>query len=125
MTTWTANQLARIEAADQLAVQPARADGTLRAPVPIWVVRDGEDLYIRSYRGQEGAWYRAASAQRRGRIASGGVEADVTFAAVPDADVNDRVDAAYRAKYRRFGGAYVDPMVAPVARDTTLRILPR
>jgi hypothetical protein len=50
MTTWTGDQLARISAADNLNIQPARGDGTLRDPVPIWVVRDGEDLYVRSSR---------------------------------------------------------------------------
>ncbi|MER6141844.1 hypothetical protein ABT174_17540 [Streptomyces sparsogenes] len=38
-------------------------------------------------------------------------------------DELDRIDAAYRVKYGRCGGAYVDPMVA--SRATTLRLVPR
>ena len=125
MTTWTDDQLHRVGAAEELTIQPARADGTLRTPIPIWVVRDGDDLYVRSYKGDGSAWYRAAAARPQGHVSAGGVDADVTFTAVPDTDVNDRIDAAYRAKYQRYGAAYVDPMVAPTARAATLRLLPR
>jgi hypothetical protein len=37
--------------------------------------------------------------------------------------VNDAVDDAYRAKYRRYP-SYVEPMVRPVARATTLELVP-
>ena len=59
-----------------------------------------------------------------GRIQAGGVDKDVTFA---DADhgLDDQIDAAYRAKYRRHRGAYVAPMVAPEARATTIKLVPR
>jgi len=52
------------------------------------------------------------------------VDKDVTFA---DADhgLDDQIDAAYRAKYRRHRGAYVAPMVAPEARATTIKLVPR
>ncbi|WP_340378231.1 DUF2255 family protein [Streptomyces sp. SS7] len=122
MTDRTDDELARIAEADELEMAPLRRDGTLRPPVPIWVVRDGDDLYIRSFRGERGDWSRTAVATRAGHVRSGGVDKDVTFAAVPDPGTNDRMDAAYRSKYGRFGGAYVNPMVA--ARATTLRLLP-
>jgi hypothetical protein len=123
MTTWTSDELGRIGAAEELEMAPLRRDGTLRRPVPVWVVRDGDDLYVRSFRGTAGAWWRTARATHEGHIRSGGVEKDVTFADVPDDGTNDRVDAAYRAKYGRYGSAYVDPMVA--SRATTLRLVPR
>ncbi|MEU5645245.1 DUF2255 family protein [Streptomyces milbemycinicus] len=123
MTTWTSEELDRIGHADELEMAPLRRDGTLRVPVPIWVVRDGDDLYVRSFRGTDGGWWRTARTTHGGHVRSGGVDKDVTFAEVADPETNDRVDAAYRSKYSRFGGAYVDPMVA--ARATTLRLLPR
>jgi citrate synthase len=46
---------------------------------------------------------------------------DVTFVAETDDDINDQIDAAYRTKCRRHGGRYVDPMVAPTARATTIK----
>jgi Uncharacterized protein conserved in bacteria (DUF2255) len=36
-----------------------------------------------------------------------------------------RLDAAYRATYRRYSGTYVDPMVTPEARATTIKLVPR
>ncbi|MGW1675011.1 DUF2255 family protein [Streptomyces sp. NPDC002324] len=123
MTTWTNDELTRIGHAEELRMAPSRGDGTPRTPVPIWVVRDGDDLYVRSFRGSAGAWYRAARASHEGRIRSGGVDKDVTLVEVTDPGVNDRIDAAYRTKYGRYGASYVDPMVA--SRDTTLKLVPR
>jgi hypothetical protein len=120
---WTEDELARIGAADELEVAPARADGSTRRPLPIWVVRVGDDLYVRSWRGEAGAWYRAARARRQGHVSSGGVERDVEFVDADDS-VNDAVDAAYRDKYARYHG-YVEPMVSAQARATTLRLAPR
>jgi len=34
----------------------------------------------------------------------------------------DAIDAAYRGKYGRYGRSYLDPMLAPTARATTLRL---
>ena len=35
------------------------------------------------------------------------------------------VDQAYRAKYGRYAGSYLDPMLTDRATATTLRLLPR
>jgi len=123
MSTWTKDQLDKIGNADELRLATARPDGSLRRPVTIWVVRHGDDLYIRSYRGTGGSWFRRARERREGRIQAGGVDKHVTLA---DADHNldDQIDAAYRAKYRRHGGTYVDPMVAPQAQATTIKLVP-
>ena len=50
---------------------------------------------------------------------------DVAFVTESDKDINDRIDATYRTKYRHHGGRYVDPMVAPPARAATIRLVPR
>ncbi|WRZ55003.1 DUF2255 family protein [Streptomyces sp. NBC_01314] len=123
MTTWTSDELDRIAGADELEVAPLRRDGTLRRPVPIWVVREGDALYVRSFRGTDGGWWRTARTLHQGHIRSGGVDKDVTFADVADSQINDRIDTAYRTKYGRFGDAYINPLVA--ARPTTLKLVPR
>ena len=122
-TGWTRDELARVGDAEELTVQPLLADGRIGKPVPIWVVRTGDELYVLSFRGDEGAWYRAAKARRQGHISAGGVERDVEFAEADDA-VNDAVDAGYRDKYARYP-SYVQPMVTAQARATTLRLVPR
>lgn len=125
MSGWTSEELDRIAAADELQLVPRRRDGTLRNPVTIWVVRVGDDLYVRSYRGRSGAWFRAALVRHEGRIRAGGIEKDVTFVEETDPAVNDQIDAAYRAKYHRYGATYVPPMLSPQARAATLKLVPR
>jgi hypothetical protein len=124
MTAWSSDELERVGTAEELEVQPRRSDG-LRRPTTIWVVRDGEDLYVRSFRGPTGHWYQDARAGREGHIRCDGVDKDVRFAEEADTAVNTRIDAAYQAKYGRYGASYVGPMVAPAARTTTLKLLPR
>ena len=125
MTTWTHEELRKVEAAEELELASIRRDGTVGSPVTIWVVRVGDDLYVRSWKGRDGAWFRGTQVRHEGHIEAGGVGKDVTFVAEADNDVNDRIDAGYRTKYRRHGERYVDPMVDPTARATTIRLLPR
>ena len=89
----------------------------------IWVVRVGDDLYVRSYKGRDGAWFRAVQARHDGHIRADGVEKDVDFVKVTDLGVNDQIDVAYRTKYHRYS-SYVPPMISPQARATTLRLMP-
>jgi hypothetical protein len=44
-----------------------------------------------------------------------------------DADhaINDEVDAAYRAKYRRYAGSILNSVLTPQARATTIKLVPR
>jgi hypothetical protein len=121
--TWSTDDLDRIGAADELRIAPRGMDGTLRRTVPIWVVRVGDELYVRAWRGDAGRWYRAANTSGEAQVSAGGVSKVVALLAAGD-EVNDAVDAAYREKYGRCTG-YVEPMVAPQARATTLRLVPR
>ena len=91
---WTENELRRIGDAEELEIAPVRR-GTGRASRPIWVVRYGDDLYVRAAYVEASGWHRIARASGQARISAGGVEKDVT---VQDADpgVLDAVDAAYR-----------------------------
>jgi hypothetical protein len=77
--TWSPNELEAIGAAKGLSVAPRRPDGTLRPYTTIWVVRVGDELYVRSYRDPSGSWYRAAVSADTGRIRAGGVERHVSF----------------------------------------------
>ena len=124
VTHWTPDQLDRIGSAEELEIATARSDGSLHHWVSIWVVRVDDDLYVRSYRGADGAWYRQATQHAQGRIRAGGLERDVTVDR-PDDTVRPAVDDAYRAKYARYGAAYLQPMLAPGATAATLRLTPR
>jgi hypothetical protein len=124
VTEWTADELARIARSGELQVASRRSDGSLRPFVTIWVVRSGDDLYVRSAYGPEAGWFRRAKASGDGRIRAGGVERDVAFQeAGPDVDAG--VDAAYHAKYDRHGPSIVGTVVSPEAARLTMRLLPR
>ena len=112
MTGWTSDELSKIEGADELEIASLRRDGQLRHATTIWVVRLGDDLYVRSVNGRASAWFRGTQVRHEGRIRAGGVEKDVTFAHA-DHDIDDEIDAAYRTKYRRYSARIVDSVGVP------------
>ena len=121
---WTPDDLDRIGNAEELQVASRRRDGTLRPYVTIWVVRSGDDLYVRSAYGADNPWFRRARASGAGRIRAGGVERDVTFAdASADAHADIDIDRAYHAKYDRHGPAIVGTVVGEAAARNTLRLV--
>ena len=125
MTGWTHNDLERIGMADELQLMSVKKNGTPRKPVTIWVVRVGDDLYVRAYRGREGAWFRHTQLRQEGHIVAGGMKKDATFVDVSDDEaLNNEIDAAYQSKYQRYGATYVNPMIAPLARAATLQLVP-
>ena len=95
MRDWTAEELDTIGAADELEIAALRPDGTLRPATTIWVVRVGDDLYVRSYRGRAGHWFRSVPRRPEGRIRA------------------------------RCANSHVDPMVSPDATAATLQLIPR
>lgn len=124
MTSWTNDELDRIGNAEELEIASLRQDGTLRTPRTIWVVRVGDDLYVRSVNGRSSDWFRGVQTRHEGRIWAGGVEKDVRFVSETDPDINDQVDAAYRTKYGRYP-QYVAPMLTAEVRATTIKLVPR
>ncbi len=124
MPAWTDNELRRISDAEQLEIAPLRRDGTRRASRPIWVVRAGDDLYVRAAYVEASGWHRIARASGQARISAGGVDKDVTVEDA-DSDVLDAVDAAYREKYGRRYESIVDSITDTDHRATTLRLMPR
>jgi hypothetical protein len=123
MNAWTSDELNRIGTAEELQIASLRSDGTLRKPVTIWVVRLGDDLYVRSVNGRISAWFRGVQARHEGRIEAGGIDKEVTFVEA-DPDINDQIDAAYRTKYRHYPSS-VDHINSPTARIATIKLLPR
>ncbi len=123
MTAWTSNEITKIGTAEELQIASLRRDGTLHKPVTIWVVRLGDDLYVRSVNGRTGAWFRGAQVRHEGHIRAGGVEKDVTFVEEADPEINHQIDAAYRTKYRRYGERIVGSIVSPGARAATIKLV--
>jgi hypothetical protein len=124
MSEWTSDELKRVGGAEEVQITSRRRDGTLRNPVTVWVARDGDSLYLRSVQGPTGAWFRAAEESHEGRIRAGGIEKDITFVD-PGRDLDEKVDAAYRAKYKRYAGSILNSILTPQARSATVKLVPR
>ena len=122
MGAWTEDELKRIASTDDLHISPFREDGvTQGTPTWIWSVVVDNELYVRPYNGSSSRWYKAAMAQKAGRIIAAAITKEVDFEAVEGA-INDRIDDAYRAKYK--GSSYLLPMIGARARSATVRITP-
>jgi hypothetical protein len=124
IAAWTQDELGKIGAAEELHLATRRADETLRQSVTMWVVRHGEELYVRSVKGRAGPWFRGTQDRHEGRIRAGGVEKDVSFVDAEPA-VYDGLDAAYQAKYRGPNAQFVPSVLTAEARASTLRLVPR
>ena len=122
MAAWAKDELGAIATADDLHIAPLRDDGaTYGTPTWIWSVAVDDELYVRAYNGRDSRWYQAAVRQRTGRIIAAGLTKEVTFAPV-EGPINDRIDDAYRAKYR--GSPYLGPMIRAEARAATVKLVP-
>ena len=121
MGAWTEAELADIAGANELLIAPERGDGTLQRSRIVWVVRHGDDVYLRSVNGPGGAWFRGLRVRHAGHVSAGAVDADVVF---EDADhgLDDAIDEEYRRKYGRSSTA-VDRITSLDARSTTVRFM--
>jgi hypothetical protein len=124
VTAWSRDDLERIGDAEELQLASCRADGTLRPYVTMWVVGAAGSLYVRSAYGPDNPWYRRAVASGTGRIRAGGLERDVAFGQA-SADVQADVDAAYHAKYDRYGARIVGSVTGPGTYQLTIRLVPQ
>ncbi len=121
-TTWSLDELECVDRAAELLIATRRAEGTLRRWVPIWVVCDQEQVFVRTWYRRDTGWFGHALRSGRGRIRVPGLEVDVTVV-----DLGGRgeeragVDIAYRTKYG--SGASVDHMVTDEAAATTLQLI--
>jgi len=125
--TWTDDELRRVGAATELQIATRRDDGSLRPYITIWTVRAGDHLYVRSAYGADNPWFRRATASGSGRIRAGGIERDVTLTPVSELDgaAQAAVDAAYHAKYDRYGPQIVGTVTGVHAAPVTLRLVPQ
>jgi hypothetical protein len=125
MITWTKDELSKIGGTEELQLSSLRREGTLGKPVTIWVVRLGDDLYVRPVNGRTGTWFRGTQVRHEGHIQAGGVDKDVSFLEEADPEINAQIDDAYRAKYRRYSANIVNSVLTPQARSATIKLTPR
>jgi hypothetical protein len=124
MTSWTNDELNTIGEAEELQIASLRRDDSLRKPRIIWVVRVGNDLYVRSVNGRTSDWFRGVQTRYEGHIYAGGIAKDVTFMEESDSQINDHIDAAYITKYHRYA-SIAKSMTKPTVRAATIKLMPR
>jgi hypothetical protein len=99
----------------------SRPDGPVHSAI-IWVVVDGEDVFIRSWLGARARWYREAVANPAVTIVTGDRRLPAVAANATDPDSIRRCSNGFLTKYRKSKSA--QSMVAEDILDTTLRLEP-
>jgi len=113
--------LARLAAAEEIEIETQAPGGPAHRTI-VWVVVDGTETFIRSYRGANARWYREAVANPAVAVHVGGRRLAASAISATDPDANERASNGFKVKYA------TDPatpaMVAPGVLDTTLRLEP-
>jgi hypothetical protein len=118
--TWDPDTAAELAQAREVEVV-VPAPGSPAARTPIWIVAVDGDLYVRSWKGDSGHWYRRARRHHIGSIATAGREHPVRFVPVTGApDLDAQIDQAYLNKYG--SSPYAKEMTRPPAGGTTMRL---
>jgi len=120
--TWSTADARTIASPQEVQVVTQRRDGSLRKPMTIWIVGDGDRVFIRSTNGRTADWFRGAIATGSGQILTRGAAHAVRFIEADDSDLT-AVDAAYRKKYGQYA-SIVDHLTEDGPRSATLRVHP-
>lgn len=118
--TFPKTTLALLDRTGEVDVETRSPRGSTHA-VPIWLVVDGDDVFIRAVRGPTSRWYRELVAGP-GAIVVKGQRIPVRAIAAADGDSVKRASDGYRKKYRK--GGSLDSMLVPPVLPTTLRLEP-
>jgi hypothetical protein len=123
MSLWVKEEVERIANTDDFHIAPFREDGvTYGTPTWIWSVVVHNEVYVRPYNGVASRWYKAAMAQKAGRIIAAGITKEVNFEP-GEGSMNSEIDEAYRAKYKN--SPYLQAMISSRASKATVKISPR
>jgi hypothetical protein len=114
----SARQLAEAGEIDIVVPAPGRPE----VRTPIWIVAVDDDLYVRSWKGEAGIWFRRAHRYGTGSIVAAGHRHEVRFSTADEPGLNARIDDAYRSKYGK--SSYTQAMTRPPATATTTRLDP-
>ena len=107
----------------EVRVETTRPDGTLRRRI-IWIVVDGSEVFVRSWRGDRGYWYQAAL-DRPDEVALQLAGRRIPVRAVPATDEESitRCSAGLEAKYS--DDPALRSMIQTSVLPHTLRLEPR
>jgi hypothetical protein len=110
----------RLDRVREVDIETRSPEGKVHS-VPIWVVVDGDDVFVRTYRGKTSRWYRELLAGP-GALVIDGNRLPVRAMPAGDAESVKRASAGYRKKYSK--GGSLDAMLLRSVLPTTLRLEP-
>jgi hypothetical protein len=120
MSSFDADTLSALRELREVGI---RTDRHSKSAVVVWVVVADDGVFVRSFRGATGRWYRELAGGGPATLEFGGRRLAVQ--AVPANDTA-AVEHASREYLRKYGpGPYSTAMVQPEVVATTLRLEPR
>ena len=105
----------------EVRIERSRQGGPVHSAI-IWIVVDGEEVFVRSWLGERGRWYREARAHPEVAIRAGEQRIAATAVVATDADSVRRCSAGFQAKYPKSKSTPM--MLADDILGTTLRLDP-
>jgi len=106
--------------AEEVTIETTSSSGVLHRTM-IWVVEDGEDVFVRSVNGDGARWYREAVDHPDVGFDVGGTRIAAHVVAAADPGSVARCSAALRVKYA--SDPALRSMLRPHTHATTLRVL--
>lgn len=119
--SFSGDDLARLRTAEEVDIETQPPEGPAHRTT-IWLVVDGDEVFIRSVRGKAGRWYREATANPAVAVHVDGRRLPATAIPATDPDSIERTTAAVRRKYVGIEG--FESMQNPEIFDATLRLEP-
>ena len=120
MTSFDADTLGALRELREVGL---RTDRHPQSAVVIWVVVADDGVFVRSFRGAKGRWYRDLAGGGPATLEFGGRRLAVQAVPAIDAAANEHVSREFMRKYGP--GPYATAMVQPEVVATTLRLDPR
>ena len=114
--------LQRLAAEEEVEIETQAPGGAVHRTT-IWVVVDGTDAFIRSYRGRPARWFREAQANPAVAIHVDGRRIAATAIPATDPDSIERISAALQAKYAHDPESLAT-MLEPEMLDANYRLEP-
>jgi hypothetical protein len=110
-----------LAATREVRIETRRPGGAVHSTI-IWIVVDGDDVFVRSWKGAGARWFRETRDNPEVVVVAGDQRIPATAVPATDADSIGRCSEGFLAKYRKSQSALA--MVADEILDTTLRLDP-
>ena len=115
------SDLSALAAAEEIDIETRAADGTVHRTI-VWVMVRDDVVYLRSYRGPTGRWYREAVADPDVALHVGGRRVAARVEPAVDPASVEACSAGLRDKYTR--SYSLAAMLTTDVLPTTLRVVP-